>query len=147
MNVDVNNSIIIARPVDVVSAYAMEPDNAPSWYNNIKSIAWRTQRPLRVGSRLDFVAEFLGRRLAYTYEVMELIPSQRMVMRTAQGPFPMETIYEFAPVEAHSTRMSLRNRGRPAGFASVVAPVMAGAMNAANRKDLAAIKAILEAKL
>jgi uncharacterized membrane protein len=144
MDVDVNNAIEIARPVAAVAAYAMEPDNAPVWYKNIKSIEWLTPRPLQVGTRLDFVAEFLGRRLAYTYEVTELVANERLVMRTAQGPFPMETTYKFEALGPDATRMRLRNRGRPAGFASIVAPVMAGAMNAANRKDLAAIKAILE---
>lgn len=145
MDVDVSNSIEIARPVEAVAAYAVEPDNAPAWYRNIKSIAWLTPRPLQVGTKLDFVAEFLGRRLAYTYEVVEFVPNERFVMRTAQGPFPMETTYTFEALGPETTRMSLRNRGRPAGFASIVAPVMASAMNAANRKDLAAIKAILEA--
>lgn len=145
MDVDVSNSIEIARPVEAVAAYAVEPDNAPAWYRNIKSIAWLTSRPLQVGTKLDFVAEFLGRRLAYTYEVVEFVPNERFVMRTAQGPFPMETTYTFEALGPETTRMSLRNRGRPAGFASIVAPVMASAMNAANRKDLAAIKAILEA--
>lgn len=144
MIVDVNNSIDIDRPVAAVAAYAMEPDNAPLWYQNIKSIEWRTPRPLAVGTELDFVAQFLGRRLAYTYRVVELVPGERLVMRTAQGPFPMETTYQFEAVSHERTRMSLRNRGTPAGFASIVAPVMVGAINSANRKDLAAIKAILE---
>jgi uncharacterized membrane protein len=144
MDVDVHNTIEIDRPIAEVAAYAMEPDNAPRWYQNIKSIAWRTPRPLAVGTELDFVAEFLGRRLAYTYEIIELVPGTRLVMRTAQGPFPMETTYEFAEAGRGRTRMSLRNRGRPAGFASIVAPVMVAAMNSANRKDLRAIKAILE---
>ena len=139
-----SNSIDIGRPAAEVAAYAMEPDNAPLWYQNIKSIEWRTPRPLAVGTELDFVAHFLGRRLAYTYRVIEMIPGERLVMRTAQGPFPMETTYQFEAIAADRTRMSLRNRGQPTGFASIMAPMMAGAMNKANRKDLAAIKAILE---
>ena len=146
MDVDVHNTIEIERPIAAVAAYAMDPDNAPRWYQTIKSIEWRTPRPLAVGTQLDFVAQFLGRRLAYTYEVIELVPGTRLVMRTAQGPFPMETTYEFTEIAPGRTRMSLRNRGRPAGFASIVAPVMVGAMNSANRKDLRAIKAILEGR-
>jgi uncharacterized membrane protein len=144
MDVDVQNSIEIDRSAAEVAAYAMDPDNAPLWYQNIKSIEWRSPRPLAVGTELDFVAQFLGRRLAYTYRIIELVPGERLVMATAQGPFPMETSYQFEAVGSDRCRMSLRNRGRPAGFASVIAPAMVGAMNRANRKDLAAIKAILE---
>ena len=72
----------------------MDPDNATSWYENIKSVTWQTSKPLTVGSRFEFVARFLGRRLAYTYEVKELHPD-RYVMATAEGPFPMETSYEW----------------------------------------------------
>ena len=90
------------------------------------------------------MARFLGRRLAYTYEVVDLVPGERLVMRTAEGPFPMETAYTWHPAGAASTRMTLRNRGEPAGFGKIAAPVMATAIRRANRKDLASLKEIME---
>jgi Polyketide cyclase / dehydrase and lipid transport len=90
------------------------------------------------------VARFLGRRLAYTYEIVELVPGERLVMRTAEGPFPMETTYTWESVGNQRTRMTLRNRGEPSGFARVGAPVLAAAMRRANRKDLSALKRLLE---
>jgi hypothetical protein len=145
MAVDVITDIVIARPPTEVAAYAGNPDNAPKWYVNIKSIDWKTPPPLRVGSKIDFVAHFLGRRLAYTYEVVELVPHERLVMRTADGPFPMETTYVWETAGG-GTRMILRNRGTPAGFSKLFAPFMAGAMRRANRKDLARLKELLERK-
>lgn len=144
MSVDVLTETVIARPREVVAAYAGNPDHAPEWYENIASVAWRTDPPLGVGTRLDFVAGFLGRTLAYTYEVVEYGP-ERMVMRTAQGPFPMETTYTWEVVDATHTRMTLRNRGEPSGFSKVAAPLMAAAMRRANGKDLARLKSLLEA--
>jgi uncharacterized protein YndB with AHSA1/START domain len=144
VTVDVLTEIVIARPCADVAAYAADPSHAPEWYANIESVAWRTPAPVGVGSRMDFVARFLGRRLAYTYEVVALEPGERLVMRTAQGPFPMETTYTWQPVDAGSTRMTLRNRGEPSGFGRVAAPVMAAAMRRANDKDLANLKRILE---
>src|SRR5580765_518517 len=142
MTVDVLTEIEIARPRAEVAAYACDPDNATRWYENIRSVVWRTPRPLAVGSRLEFVVRFLGRRLAYTYEVREHVPGERFVMSTAQGPFPMETSYTFEDAPGGS-RMTLRNRGEPSGFAKVGAPLMERAMRRANQADLRRIKEIL----
>ena len=144
--VDVVTEIVIDRPCAEVAAYAADPSHAPEWYANIQSVRWQTDPPVRVGSRMDFVARFLGRRLAYTYEVVKLVPGERLVMRTAQGPFPMETTYTWQPVDGTRTRMTLRNRGEPAGFGKIAAPVMAAAMRRANEKDLANLKSILESR-
>ena len=144
MAVDVVCEIEIARPRAEVADYAADPDNATEWYENIKAVEWESPRPLAVGSRLGFVARFLGRRLAYTYEVAEWVPGERFVMGTAQGPFPMETTYTWADAGPGVTRMTLRNRGEPAGFARLTAPMVAAAMRRANRKDLERLKQILE---
>jgi len=143
--VDVRTETVIRRPSHEVAGYAGDPGNAPDWYSNIRSVEWLTSPPVAVGSRLAFVASFLGRRLAYTYEVVEFEPGRRLVMRTADGPFPMETTYTWEPAGEGASRMTLRNRGRPSGFARVTAPAMAAAMRRANTADLARLKDLLEA--
>ncbi len=142
--VDVSVETVIARPVDDVAAYAGDPGNAPEWYANIRQVEWRTPPPVGIGSRLDFVASFLGRRIAYTYEVTELETGRRLVMQTAEGPFPMRTTYSWSPAPG-GTRMNLRNDGEPSGFSRLAAPLVATAMRRAMTKDLAALKRILEA--
>jgi uncharacterized protein YndB with AHSA1/START domain len=144
--VDVLTEVTIARPVSDVATYAADPSKAAIWYENIESAEWKTDPPLRVGSRVAFVAHFLGKRLAYTHEVVEYVPGQRFVMRTSQGPFPMETTYTWSAVDAQSTRMTLRNRGEPSGFSKLTAPFMAAAMRRANRKDLQKLHSVLESR-
>jgi hypothetical protein len=144
MAVDVETRTTIGRPRAEVAAYASDPDNATAWYENIERVEWRSPRPLQVGTRLAFVARFLGRRLEYTYEVREHVHGERFVMSTAQGPFPMETTYTWEEAADGATAMTLRNRGEPAGFAKVAAPIMTRAMSRANRADLRRLKAILE---
>ena len=143
--VDVVTEIDIERPRAAVVAYASNPDKAPEWYENITSVEWKTPRPLAVGSRIAFVARFLGRELAYTYEVREITREERVVMSTDEGPFPMETTYAWSDTPSGGTHMTLRNRGMPSGFSRAVSPFMAAAMRRANRKDLKRLKGLLEA--
>ena len=144
MAVDVLTETVIRRPLGQVADYAANPDNAPKWYVNIKAVEWKTAPPVSVSSRIAFAAQFLGRRLAYTYEVVEFHPGERLVMGTTEGPFPMQTSYTWEATPEGFTRMTLRNRGTPAGFSRWVAPFMALLMRRANRKDLACLKALLE---
>jgi Polyketide cyclase / dehydrase and lipid transport len=144
MAVDVISEIRIDRPRGEAASYASDPDNATQWYKNIKAVEWKTPRPLAVGSQVAFIADFLGRRLSYTYQIVEFVPSERLVMRTAEGPFPMETSYDWSDGPGGSTLMTLRNRGEPAGFAKIARPLMTTAMRRANGNDLRRLKAILD---
>lgn len=144
MKVDVLTEIKINCPRGVVATYASDPNNAPKWYVNIRSVQCKTEGPLRVGSRMTFVAHFLGKRLEYTYEVTEFLPGSKFRMKTAEGPFPMETTYEWKEIDSATTEMTLRNRGVPTGFSALLAPFISAAMQRANQKDLALLKRTLE---
>ena len=144
MPVDVQTQITIRRPRGEVAAYAADPDNATEWYEKIKSVQWKTERPLTAGTKITFVARFLSRQLSYTYEITEHSPGERVVMSTAAGPFPMETTYTWKDAADGATSMTLRNRGEPSGFSKLTAPMLAAAMRRANRKDLKRLKNILE---
>jgi uncharacterized protein YndB with AHSA1/START domain len=146
MAVDVVTETVIHRPPAEVAAFAADPSNAPRWYQNITAVHWETEPPLRTGSQVAFEARFLGRVLRYVYEIVEYEPGSRLVMRTAQGPFPMETTYTWRPALNGGTTMTLRNRGEPSGFSRMAAPMLASAMRRANRADLARIKEILKAR-
>jgi uncharacterized membrane protein len=144
MGVDVETRIEIECPRDRVAAFATDPGNASAWYENIKSVEWPANRPITMGSRMAFVAQFLGRTLVYTYEVTELVPGERLTMSTSDGPFAMQTTYTWEDAGAGRTRMTLRNTGEPSGFSRIAAPVLSRAMRRANRKDLGRLKRLLE---
>ena len=144
--VDITTEIIINKPIHLVADYAANPDNAPEWYVNIRSAEWKTSKPLSVGSRVAFVADFLGKKLVYTYEVVEFIPLQKLLMQTAEGPFPMQTTYIWKAIDDTTTQMTLRNRGNPTGFSRLFAPFMAAMIRKANVKDLNNIKRIIESR-
>jgi len=142
--IDVLTEIIINCPRSIVSEYAANPDNAPEWYVNIKSAEWQTPKPLNNGSKVAFKAQFLGKQLSYIYQISEYIVGERLVMKTADGPFPMETTYTWESVDGNKTRMTLRNQGNPNGFSVLFAPFMSLMMRRAYNKDLERIKYLLE---
>jgi uncharacterized membrane protein len=144
MTVDVTATIVIERPIDEVSSFAGDPSNAPHWYRRITSAEWQTDPPIMLGSRIAFRARFLGRDLAYTYEITEYTPGDQIAMRTAEGPFPMATTYTWRAIGGRVTHMTLRNHGEPRGFSKLAAPMMSIAMRRAMRQDLADLKRLLE---
>jgi uncharacterized membrane protein len=146
MTVDVADTIVIERPIGQVAAFAGDPSNAPDWYRRISSATWETNPPIALGSRIAFRARFMGRDLDYTYEVTEYTPDEQVAMKTAEGPFPMATTYTWRPIGPDKTHMVLRNRGEPAGFWKLAAPLMARAMRRAMRQDLVDLKRLLESR-
>jgi uncharacterized protein YndB with AHSA1/START domain len=146
MPVDVLTEIVIDRPRPQVAGFAADPTNAPAWYSNIRTVRWETEPAVAVGSRMAFVAKFLGRELAYTYEIRELEPGRRLVMSTSEGPFPMETTYVWEDAGPGRTRMTLRNRGESTGFPHLASPFVSFSMRRANAKDLRQLKALLESE-
>jgi hypothetical protein len=93
VSVDVTVETVIHCPVDAVAAYAADPWRAPEWYANIDSTEWLTEPKVVTGAKVAFIARFLGRRLGYTYDFIEVVPGERLVMRTAQGPFPGDHLH------------------------------------------------------
>lgn len=51
MTVDVPVVTTISRAPAELAAYAGDPGKAPSWYARIKSVDWRTEPPMPLGSR------------------------------------------------------------------------------------------------
>jgi uncharacterized membrane protein len=144
MSVDVTSEILIERPPGIVSAYVSDPANAPTWHDHIKSAGWKSAPGVHPGSRIAIVAEFLGRKLEFVYEIVDFTAGEKLVMRSIEGPFPMETTYAFEETRDGHTRMTMRNQGQPAGVSKLMTPMIVTAMRHAGEKDLARLKNILE---
>jgi hypothetical protein len=142
--VDVKTAILINCPIEKVSEYAANPDNAPEWNVNIQAVDWKTPRPLAFGSLLAFRARVLGRELSYVSQVIEWMPGRKLVMTMADGQLRMEITYLWEAIDKNATRMTLINRGTPMGFSKMAAPLMSMAMKRANKKELRKLKTILE---
>ena len=92
MAVDVTATASIDRPRDQVAAYLRDPANDTKWIGGIRSARLLTPGPVTVGSQVERVASFLGRRVQYVNEITELT-ADRLAMRSVRSPFPMRVTY------------------------------------------------------
>lgn len=143
-NIEVRVETTIGAPRAKVAEYVVDPETAPEWYENITSAEWKSEKPLRVGSRIGFTANFLGKQMKYTYEVREFIPGEKLVMEAVDSPMAMQTTYLFADGGAGKTRFTLINCGKQSKYFGFLSPIMSIAMKKAMTKNLRDLKRIME---
>jgi hypothetical protein len=143
VSIDVPVTALIDRPAAEVGAYATDPANDTSWIGGIREVRWVTEPPLRVGSRVRRLAAFMGRPVDYVLEVTDLVPGQRVVMRSVEAPFAMVVTYTFA-AEGGGTRTGVRVQGGSGLVFRVAGPLMAWQVRRNLRGDLARLRRILE---
>jgi carbon monoxide dehydrogenase subunit G len=147
MAIDVAAETVIMRPRSEVAAFVMDPANDQTWIKAFSSVEPLTDPPTAVGSQVKRVAGFMGRRIVYVMEVVELEPESRLVMKTVEGPFPMTVHYEFEPLGSEGesgTLVRVRNQGGSDGFMAAFGPLMGWMVNRQVKKDLALLRSVLE---
>lgn len=133
----VSTILEVPYPLAKVWDFMSNPENATAWYKNIISSEWiEGNDTVRKGAKARFSAQFMGKRMDYVYEFSAVAPPVQLVMKTASGPFPMQTEYKLESTGMQSTRIELINEGEPRGFAFWLMPFMKMMMKAANKKDL-----------
>ncbi len=140
---DVTVSGEVARPPEEVAGFAMNPENEPRWIGGIQSTRLLTPPPVGVGTEVERVASFLGRRFSYVLKADEFEPGHHVVMSTVRGPFPMRVTYRFEPVPS-GTRVTNRVQGDTGGFYRLAGPLMERAVKRSLTRDLATLKRLLE---
>jgi carbon monoxide dehydrogenase subunit G len=145
VSIDVSATTQIVRPMAEVAAFAMEAENDPRWIGGISSANRLTPGPTAVGTRVERVAYFLGKRIEYVMEVAELEPGRRIVLRSIKSPFPMRVTYSFEPVTG-GTRAGVRVEGDAGGFYRIAGPLMGPAVRRNLRRDVHRLKEICEAE-
>ncbi|MGH2728001.1 MAG: SRPBCC family protein [Actinomycetota bacterium] len=141
--IDVTLKIDIARPRETVAAYAMEAENDPAWIGGISSAQRLTPPPTGVGTRVERVASFRGKRIEYVMDVIDHVPGRKIVLKTVKGPFPMEVTYAFEDRD-RGTRAFIRVAGDTKGFYRLAAPLLVRGVKRNVGRDLKRLKKALE---
>jgi uncharacterized membrane protein len=143
MPVDVTVTGTIGRPRAEVAAYLRDPANDTSWIGGLRSARLLTPGPVAVGSQVERVASFLGRRVEYVNEITELT-GDRLAMRSVRSPFPMRVTYGHRPTGDSATEVSVRVEGDAGRYYSLLAPLLGVAVRRSITRDLRNLKQVLE---
>jgi uncharacterized membrane protein len=143
MPVDVTATGTIGRPREEVAAYLRDPANDTTWIGGLRSARLLTPPPVAVGSRVERVAGFLGRRVEYVNEITEL-DGERLVMRSVRSPFPMRITYRHRPATDGATEVVVRVEGDAGRFYGLLAPLLGVAVRRSIARDLRNLKRVLE---
>jgi uncharacterized protein YndB with AHSA1/START domain len=143
MPIDVTAESTIARQREEVAAFAMEAENDTRWIGGISSARRLAEGPTAVGTRVERVAHFLGRRVEYVMEVVELVPGERIVMRSIRSPFPMRVTYSFEDADA-ATVARVRVEGGAEGFYRIAGGLMAPVVKRSLQSDVKRLKELME---
>jgi hypothetical protein len=141
---DVQVEQVIEREREEVARYAMAPENEPAWIGGIKESRMVTAPPLGVGTEVERVASFLGRRIEYALKVMQHEPGRIIVMDSVRGPFKMRVTYAFEDEAGSGTRVINRVEGESSGFYGLADALMAVQVRRSLRRDLKTLKRLLE---
>jgi hypothetical protein len=144
MSMDVTSSTVIPRPVADVWAYLVDPANDVTWTSGLLEARPLTEGGLRPGARVERVSKFLGRRMTYTIDVIEVDEGRSIRMKTSAGPFPIEVTYLLEPADG-GTRFSIRNQGEPSGFFALTGPLLAAAVRRQVQLDVETLRDLLTA--
>jgi hypothetical protein len=145
MAVDTAAAITVDRRRDAVAAYLWDPANDQEWIGGLRSARLVTPAPVSVGSRVQRVASFLGRRVEYLNEITELTPD-RLAMRSVRAPFPMRITYQLRDAGDGATEVAVRVEGDTGRFYALAGPFLARAVHRSVSRDLRTLKRVLEAR-
>ena len=145
MPVDVSATATIGWPREEVAAYLRDPANDTHWIGGLRSARLLTPGPVGVGSQVERVAGFLGRRVEYVNEITELTADRR-VMKSVRSPFPMRITYGHRNAGDSTTEVSVQVEGDAGRFYGLVGPLLGLAVRRSITRDLRNLKQVLETR-
>jgi hypothetical protein len=143
MALDETAEITIRRDPGEVATYMFDPVHDPDWISGISEAEPLDPLPIATGSRIRRRASFLGRRIDYVMEVVELLPARRLAMHAIEAPMPMDVTYEVDPAPEGSVAR-VRVQGDAGGLYRVAGPLIGTQVRRSITADVRRLRKILE---
>ncbi len=136
-------SVDIARPVTDVFQFVTNVENQPKWQAASVENHQLTPGPMAVGTKIQHIGKWLGRRYESLGQVVDFEPDRRWAYKSLSGPYQLEMRYRFEPAAA-GTRLTLTAQGGDRGFFRLPAPLLRFFAQRVLQGDLDRLKRVLE---
>ena len=138
-------TVKIDRPAAEGFAYLEDVTNNTEWLRGMRSCTWVTDPPIRVGSRYEQVAEFLGKEIRTTFEITAHEPGRLVTIESQAGSsFPLTVTREVEPLGEAHCRVVETVESDPSGFYRVAQPLLRLMVARNIRRDYGRLKELLE---
>ncbi len=141
--INVEDSIVINRPIEEVFAYVSDLTNGPEWQTGLIEVRKTTAAPLGVGAQFTFVRKFLGRKLEASNMFTVYSPNEIITFATTTGPMAVEASYRFK-TEQEGSRITCKIEMKPEGFSRLAEPLIAASVRREMSAEFAYLKDLLE---
>jgi uncharacterized protein YndB with AHSA1/START domain len=137
-------SVVINQPIDKVFMYTTNPTNYINWQPWV--LDSQSDRRISIGSRIEVLSRFMGRRLDMSTEVIEYVPNKRIVMQGVRRSFYTKVVYKFERDDG-GTRVSYMAEFQPRGLLGLFGAIAVNRFRRQTEDSFLNLKGILEAEL
>jgi len=142
--INIEESIIINRPVAEVFAFVANFENHPRWESNFQKVKLINSTPNGVGTKYQCELKLPGQTATSVFEITEYEVNKKIAFEgEAAGPAKPDGSFLFASA-GDGTRVTLLPRPKFRGFFKLLEPLMAGYVRKQNQDHLKKLKSILE---
>lgn len=139
----VQHSVTIDQPVEQVFAFITDTRNTTRWQPLISEARATLEGPAQIGAQVTEVRTFIGRKMESTYEIVELEPNKRMVLKSVGGPFPYKGTITFESL-GNATKVTFEAETETRGFFKLADGMIAGSMRKKWETNLSTAKQVVE---
>src|SRR5215208_6157732 len=114
--IQVDQSVVIERPLEEVFAFLADPENDAQWTPMVTETRKSSEGPLGVGTRYEQSGHFLGRNFAMLFEVTEYEPNRKIGQRLISQGQLVATGSSSVEAVSGGTQVTLTGEAQAGGF-------------------------------